>query len=105
MSEIFGLLVFILLIYTWYRNLAVRELAMSHSSRACKQQDLQLLDDSVHLSGLSLSRCPDQRRCLRRRYRFAYSSDKIHRSTGVTIMLGNHLESIVFSSPPDSLEA
>ena len=105
MSEIFGLMVFALIIYIWYRNLTVRELAMNHSSRACKQQGLQLLDDSVHLSGLALCRCPDQRRCLRRRYRFAYSSDKIHRSSGVTIMLGNHLESIVFSTPPESLEA
>jgi hypothetical protein len=78
---------------------------MEHSSRACKKQGLQLLDDSVHLSGLALTRCPDRRRCLRRRYRFSYSSDNINRSIGVTIMLGNHLESIVFSSPPESLEA
>ena len=105
MEEILGLLVLILIIYIWYRNLTVREMAMMHSSRACQQQDLQLLDDSVHLSGLSLTRCPDQRRCFRRRYRFAYSSDNINRSSGVTIMLGDHLESIVFSTPPESLEA
>jgi hypothetical protein len=105
MNEFFGLLVLVLIIYIWYRNLTVRELAMEHSSRACKKQGLQLLDDSVHLSGLALTRCPDRRRCLRRRYRFSYSSDNINRSIGVTIMLGNHLESIVFSSPPESLEA
>ena len=93
------------IIYIWYRNLTVREIALKHSSRACQQQDLQLLDGSVHLSGLSLTRCPNQRRCLRRRYRFAYSSDAVSRSNGVTIMLGDHLESIVFSTPPKSLEA
>ena len=105
MGEILGLLVIMLIIYIWYRNLTVREIAMEHSSRACQQQNLQLLDGSVHLSGLSLTRCPDQRRCLRRRYRFAYSSDSVSRSTGVAILLGDHLESIVFSSPPESLEA
>jgi hypothetical protein len=105
MSEILGLLVLTSVIYIWYRNLSVRETAMAHSSRACQQQNFQLLDGSVHLSGLSLTRCPDQRRCLRRRYRFAYSSDQISRSNGVTIMLGDQLESIVFSSPPESLKA
>ena len=105
MNEILGLLALALVIYIWYRNLSVRETAMLHSSRACQQQNFQLLDGSVHLSGMSLTRCPDQRRCLRRRYRFAYSSDHISRRTGVTIMLGGQLESIIFSTPPESLEA
>ena len=105
MNEILGLLFIGLIIYIWYRNLTVRELAMTHSSHACKKRGVQLLDDSVHLSGLSLIRCPDRRRCLRRRYRFTYSSDNINRISGVTIMLGNQLESIVFSFPSDSLQA
>lgn len=105
MNEILGLLALFFIIYIWYRNLSVRETAMKHSSRACQQQDLQLLDGSVHLSGLSLTRCPNQRRCLRRRYKFSYSSDSVSRSSGVTIMLGDQLESIVFSAPPTSLQA
>jgi len=105
MDEVLALLLICLVIFIWYRNLTVRELAMKQTSHACQQQDFQLLDGSVHLSGLSLSRCPDQRRCLRRKYRFSYSSDHINRIEGVTIMLGNRLESIVFSTPPKSLEA
>ncbi|MEA1889696.1 MAG: DUF3301 domain-containing protein [Pseudomonadota bacterium] len=105
MSEILGLAFLLLVIFIWYRNLTVRELAMMHSSKACKTQGFQLLDGSVHLSGMGLTRCPDQRRCLRRKFRFSYSSDHVHRSNGVVIMLGDHLESIVFSSPPKSLEA
>jgi len=105
MSEITGLLLLLLVFFFWYRNLTVRELAMKHSSRACQEQSFQLLDGSVHLSGIRPARCPGKTRCLRRHYRFAYSSDHIHRSNGVTIMLGNQLESIVFSPPPESIEA
>ena len=104
MSEILGLLLVIAIVAAWYRNLSVREIALMHSTRACEEQSLQFLDGSIHLAGIGLSRCRDQRRCLRRHYRFAYSSDHVQRSTGVTIMLGNQLESIIFSPPPDKIE-
>ena len=97
MGEILGLLIIIALVYTWYRNLAIREIAMQHSARACEKQSFQLLDGSVHLSSIGLAICPYHRRCLRRQYTFTYSSDRIHRSHGVTIMTGTQLESIVFS--------
>ncbi len=105
MSEILALASMLLVIFIWYRNLEVREIAMKHSSTACQRQGFQLLDGSVHLSSIGLTRCADQRRCLRRKFRFAYSSDHIHRCDGLVIMLGNHLESIIFSSPPESIEA
>jgi len=105
MSEILGILLLCLVSYHWYRNLAVRERALQHSSRACREQDYQLLDGSIHLSGMSIGRCPGRHRCLRRRYRFAYSADNIQRSSGVIIMLGDQLESIVFSPRARSLEA
>ena len=103
MNEITGLLLLLLIFFFWYRNLSVRELAMKHSTRACQEQSFQLLDGSVHLSGIRPARCPGQNRCLRRRYRFTYSSDHVNRSNGVTIMLGNQLESIVFSPPVESI--
>jgi len=105
MSEILGLAFVSLIIFIWYQNISIREQALQHSNRACQQQELQLLDGSVHLSSMALSRCPDRRRCLRRKFVFSYSSDHVHRNDGVVIMLGNHLESIVFSSPPESVEA
>jgi hypothetical protein len=101
MYEILGLLLIALVIYTWHRSLAVREIATRHSARACEQQSYQLLDGSIQLTGIRLAMCPGHRRCLRRRYTFAYSSDHIHRSPGVTIMVGEQLESIVFSPAPD----
>ncbi len=77
---------------------------MNHSDRACREQAFQLLDGSVHLTSIRPTRGPGQIRCFRRRYRFSYSSDRVSRSDGVTIMLGKKLESIVFSPPPESVE-
>lgn len=90
-----GLLLFV--IYAWHNGLAHREIAERVSKDACQRRGFQLLDGSVHLSALSLTHCPDGRRCLRRRYRFAYSSDRVGRNDGVTILKGPATESIVFS--------
>jgi hypothetical protein len=101
MSEVLGLLLIFSVIYAWYRNLTIREIAMKQSARACEKQSYQLLDGSVHLTGIGLAMCPGLRRCLRRRYGFTYSSDHVHRSRGVTIMAGEQLESIIFSPMTD----
>ena len=99
MPEILMLLLLAAAAIAWHNGLARRETATALCHQACRDQGFQLLDGSVHLSGLALARCADGRRCLRRRYRFAYSSDHLHRSPGVIIMLGQHAESIVFSRP------
>jgi hypothetical protein len=57
MEELLGLLVIMLIIYIWYRNMTVREMAMMHSSRACKQQGpvSQPLPGSTPLFSTSIS--------------------------------------------------
>lgn len=99
MPEILLLLLLALGAIAWHNALERRETAIALCHTACRNQGFQLLDGSVHLAGMGLARCMDGRRCLRRRYRFAYSSDHLHRSPGVIIMLGQHAESIVFSRP------
>ena len=98
MPELLSLLLLLLLIYLWYNGLSHREIAVRSSREACHRRGFQLLDGSVHLSGLGLTRCANGRRCLRRRYRFAYSSDHIQRNNGVTILQGRYAETIVFST-------
>ena len=98
MPELLFLVLLLVLIYAWYNGLAHREIAVRISKDACQRRGFQLLDGSVHLSSLSLMRCPSSHRCLRRSYRFAYSSDHVQRSDGVIILKGRATESIVFSS-------
>lgn len=105
MPELLPLLLLFLLIYLWYNGLTHREIAVRISRDACQRRGFQLLDGSVHLSGLGLTRCANGRRCLRRRYRFAYSSDHIQRSSGVTILQGPQAETIVFSTTDNLLQS
>jgi hypothetical protein len=77
----------------------VRELAMQAVRRAARDGDFQLLDDSVSLQRVSLSR--DDRGLWRvwRQYRFEYSYDGVRRETGAVIMLGKRLQSMVVTGP------
>lgn len=104
MPELLFFVVLLLVIYAWYNGLAHREIAVRISKEACRRRGFQLLDGSVHLSALGLARCAEGNRCLRRRYRFAYSSDHIHRDGGVIILKGQYTESIIFSTSENAAQ-
>lgn len=73
----------------------VRELALQAVARSAKQDDYQLLDQSVHIRRVSLSRDNGGRWRVWRQYRFDYSYDGVNRRQGHVIMLGRKLQAIV----------
>lgn len=75
----------------------VRELALQAVGRAGAQDDFQLLDQSVHLHRISLSRDDAGRWRIWRQYRFDYSYDGVERRHGFVVMLGRQLQSIMVS--------
>lgn len=75
----------------------VRELAVQAVGRASAKDDFQLLDQSVHLRRISLSRDEAGRWRIWRQYRFDYSYDGVERRHGFVVMLGRQLQSIVVS--------
>jgi hypothetical protein len=77
----------------------VRELALQAVGRAAKQDDYQLLDQSVHIRRFSLSRDETGRWRVWRQYRFDYTYDGVNRQHGHVIMLGRKLQAIVVSEP------
>ena len=83
-----------------FQSLRVRELALQAARRACQQQGVQLLDQTVSLQRVSLSR--DQKGYWRvwRQYRFDYSYDGVQRRQGHVIMLGKKLQAVVVSEQP-----
>ena len=78
-------------------SIRVRELALQAVSRAARQDDYQLMDQSVHIRRVSLSRGEGGRWRIWRQYRFDYSYDGVNRRQGHVIMLGRRLEAIVVS--------
>jgi Protein of unknown function (DUF3301) len=75
----------------------VRELAVQAVGRASARDDFQLLDQSVHMRRISLSKDDSGRWRIWRQYRFDYSYDGVERRQGFVIMLGKQLQSIVIS--------
>ena len=50
----------ICLIGFWWTSARARELAIEHARRACRQQQLQFLDQTVALSRIRLDRTPNR---------------------------------------------
>lgn len=78
----------------------IRELALQHVARASERDDFQLLDQTVHIQRLSLSRDETGRWRIWRQYRFEYSYDGVERRQGHVIMLGNKLQAVVIRETP-----
>jgi hypothetical protein len=81
----------------------VRELAVQAVTRASERDDFQLLDQSVHMQRISMSRDDARRWRIWRQYRFDYSYDGVERRQGFVIMLGRQLQSVVVSEPASTL--
>ena len=77
----------------------VRELALQAVTRAGRKDDFQLLDQTVQIQRISLSRDSGGRWRVWRQYRFDYSYDGAERRQGNVIMLGKLLQAVVVAEP------
>ncbi len=103
LGEVLVVLAFAGLCAWFLASVRVRELALAAVDRAGKRDDFQLLDQTVQLSRISLSR--DERGNWRvwRQYRFDYSYDGVERQEGFVIMLGQRLQAVVVREPNSTL--
>lgn len=100
LGEVLALMGFGALCLYFLASIRIRELALHHVGRASKRDDFQLLDQSVHLQRLSLSRDGEGRWRVWRQYRFDYSLDGVERRQGHVFMLGRKLEAVIVSEQP-----
>jgi hypothetical protein len=98
MSSLMVLLLFAGLIWFWLDSARARELAIGICQEACKQRELQFLDQTVALSRLGL-RWTDRGLRLRRRFRFEYSEEGVGRHTGHVTLVGIGLEEFSLGLP------
>jgi hypothetical protein len=80
-----------------FQALRVRELALQAARRSCHSDGVQLLDQTVSIRRISMSR--DERGNWRvwRQYHFEYSVDGVERERGHVIMLGARLQAMVMA--------
>ena len=83
-------------VYT-FQALRIRELALQAARRSCDREGVQLLDQTVSMQRLSLSRDATGSWRVWRQYRFEYTVDGEERERGNVIMLGNRLQALVMA--------
>jgi hypothetical protein len=91
------------LVWFWSDSSRAREQTLHHCQRLCKELNVQLLDQTVGLAGLSLGRGPTGRVQLRRRYGFEYSIDGNDRWRGTASLRGKHVEYIHMDHPDGAI--
>ena len=97
LGEIIAVFAFGLVCLHFLGSIRVRELAVQAVGRTSRQDDFQLLDQTVHIRRMSLSRDRTGRWRIWRQYRFDYTYDGVERRQGFVIMLGKQLQSVVVS--------
>jgi hypothetical protein len=93
-ATFFLLLLLVAIIGTWLRLSRARDKAIQEASTRCQQHGLQLLDETVGLSGLRV-RHVHGRRVIERRYSFEVSIDGDDREAGHLWMIGDVLTALI----------
>lgn len=94
LSDLFWLTLLSLAVWHWWAAQRIKELALRAARKHCKEESLQLLDESVSLRAFWLKR--DDKGMVRiwRRYHFDFSATGDDRYTGKIIMLGERVTHI-----------
>ena len=86
------------LVWLWFDSMRARERVIVVCTRACKQMDVQLLDQTVALARMRLRR--DRGRLkLAREYGFEFSTDGADRWGGRASMLGGRVTGVQLEGP------
>jgi hypothetical protein len=80
--------------WVFWRQLAIRELALRHAHSACEKSDVQLLDQSIGLSKLRFARLKRGGFGLLREYHFEFTSTGARRYQGRILMIGRTLQRV-----------
>ena len=94
MQEIIFISLLVFSFWLWRDSMNAREKALAAGKRACKQFNVQFLDDTVSISGLRLCRTKYGTMALCRLYSFDFSLDGEVRRLGNISMRGQIIEDV-----------
>lgn len=94
MSSLLVILVLAGIAWFWFDSTKAKETATQAASGACQAIQAQLLDQTVSLKRLSVSRDKNGRIQLARSYNFELSLDRQERSTGRVNLLAQNISSV-----------
>ena len=94
MWEFAALLLLLLAAWLWFETLARRETAIDAARRACAAEGVQLLDETVALTAMRLTRAENGAMTFQRVYRFEFSDTGNNRLTGNVTLLGGAVQAL-----------
>lgn len=92
--EYFTIAVLLGLAWLWLDSLQAREIGVQAAARACQEEGVQFLDETVVIRLLRPVRDDDGRLRLRRVYAFEYSDTGDNRREGSVSLIGREIELI-----------
>lgn len=93
------LLLLMVAVWLWSDGLRARELALAAGARACRELDVQHLDQTVVLRRLALGRTRSGRVAILRAFGFEFTTDGVGRRQGLVVVVGRHVDSLQMDLP------
>ncbi len=103
MADAIALLALAAGVWFWNDAVRVREQTLKHCRDACRELDIQLLEETVAIARTRLVRDARGRFLLHRWYRFEFSTDGTDRHPGLCSVAGRTIEFIRFEHPQGPL--
>ena len=88
-----------LVLLFWFEGMRVREFMIKTCKRICREQDLQLLDQTVSLNKIRLEPSGDNWLSIHREYRFEVSTNGTDRLMGYVILDGRLITAVQIDYP------
>lgn len=99
MNSLLFLALISIIVWLWQDALRCREYAIKQCRKICNEMNVQLLDETVALTSLSLRKDPSNRIRLLRRYNFEVSPEGANRHNGFIVLSGYRLVHIEIDLP------
>ena len=90
------------LVRLWWTGSRAQELAVAHAKQACRQRELQFLDQTAALKRVKIARNSAGNPCLEREYSFEFTGYGEYRDSATVSLVGHSLKKIHFPYTRDS---
>lgn len=91
LTELIIIMILALLVWFWLESMKVNEIARFMGAKKCQENNVQFLDDTVHISSIRIGKNSYGQIKLLRKYKFEFTNSELHRYSGELTMAGKQL--------------
>jgi len=91
-TQLFIIMGLVLLIWFWLDSMKINETARRIGAKICKNNNVQFLDETVHLSSMRFGKNSYGQLKLLRKYKFEFTNSEYHRYNGELVLAGHQLQ-------------